>query len=63
MDCQKAPMSQKYQQTPADLKLQLAKQIDFMKRSAESYDKGYEDEAVRLAVCIRVLLHDTKKST
>lgn len=34
-----------------------------MKRSAESYDQGYEDEAIRLAVCLRVLLHDTSEST
>lgn len=42
---------------------QLNKQIDFLERSCESYDKKYEDEACRIAVTIRVLVHDTKNST
>lgn len=42
---------------------QLVKQIGFMQRSCNSFDVGYEDEAARLAVCIRVLIHDTPKST
>jgi hypothetical protein len=37
-------------------------QIDFLKRSAQSYDKGFEAEAIRLAVAIRILVHDTPKS-
>jgi len=55
-------MTQGYQQTRADLESHLAKQIAFMKRSAESYDTGFVDEATRLAACLRVLLHDTKNS-
>ena len=34
-----------------------------MRQSAVSYDNGFEDEAKRLAVVIRVLMHDTPKST
>jgi hypothetical protein len=46
-----------------DFKIQLRRQLGFLRRSAESYDRGYHDEAVRLATTIRVLLHDTKAST
>lgn len=49
-------------QTTIDLKNHLAEQIEFLKRSCESYDEGFKSEAKRLAVVIRVLLHDTKKS-
>ena len=41
----------------------LTEQIGFLLRSAESYDNGFTDEAKRLAVTIRVLVHDTGKST
>lgn len=34
-----------------------------MQTSCEQYDKGYHIEAKRLAVIIRVLVHDTPKST
>jgi len=34
-----------------------------MSRSCSSYDEGYEDEAVRIATTIRVLIHDTQQST
>jgi len=33
-----------------------------MKQSVDSYDKGFEGEAKRLAVIIRILVHDTQKS-
>lgn len=42
--------------------MHLKEQIDFLSRSADSYDNGYENEAKRLAVVIRVLLHDTGQS-
>jgi hypothetical protein len=48
---------------PTDFKIQLQRQLGFLSRSAESYDSGYHDEAVRLATTIRVLLHDTRQST
>lgn len=53
----------KYTQTQDELLDHLKDQIAFMKQSAASYDNGFEDEAKRLAVVIRVLVHDTKNST
>jgi hypothetical protein len=35
---------------------------EFLVRSAASYDEGYEAEAKRLAVTLRVLMHDTSAS-
>lgn len=49
-------------QTEEELKAHLAKQIAWIERSAAAFDEGYEDEAGRLAVTIRVLVHDTKAS-
>ena len=53
----------KYVQTKDELFDHLKDQIAFMRQSASSYDNGFEDEAKRLAVVIRVLVHDTHKST
>ncbi len=53
----------KYVQSRDELLVHLKNQITFLKLSAISYDKGFEDEAKRLAVVIRVLVHDTGKST
>lgn len=56
-------MSKKiYQQTEADLKSRLREQIEFLRRSCKSYDEGFEGEGKRLALCIRILVHDTSKS-
>lgn len=41
----------------------LIKQLGFLRRSCEAYDANYIDEAIRIATVIRVLIHDTKKST
>lgn len=40
----------------------LRRQLEYLRRSCELYDAGHLDEAVRLAVVIRVLVHDTKNS-
>ena len=40
----------------------LNENLAFLKLSSKSYDEGYEAEAKRLAVTIRVLLHDTDVS-
>src|SRR5271156_2989077 len=45
-----------------DYKNHLQQQLNYIKRSAELYDEGEHDEAARIAVCLRVLLHDTKNS-
>lgn len=50
-------------QTEEELKAHLKEQIEFLQRSAEAYDEGFKSEAKRLAVVIRLLLHDTKSST
>jgi hypothetical protein len=48
---------------PASLQEQLARQIGYLQRSAALFDDGFEDEAQRMAVTIRTLLHDTRQST
>jgi hypothetical protein len=45
-----------------ELEKHLDEQLGFLESSAASFDTGYEGEAKRLAVTLRVLLHDTKKS-
>jgi hypothetical protein len=40
----------------------LAESTKFLVSSASSFDRGYEAEAKRLAVTLRVLLHDTPQS-
>ncbi len=52
-----------YKQTKEELLEHLRAQIQFMKLSSKSFDDGFEDEAKRLAVVIRVLVHDTRNST
>jgi hypothetical protein len=46
-----------------DFQAALKRQIGFLERSCQSFDGGFEDEAIRIAQCIRVLMHDTKKQT
>jgi hypothetical protein len=50
-----------YIQTQDELLAHLKEQITFMKESAISYDNGFESEGKRLAVVIRVLVHDTSQ--
>lgn len=52
-----------HQQSEKELKAHLDEQISFLEVSANAYDSGFEGEAKRLAVALRVLLHDTRKST
>lgn len=49
-------------QSRRELEEHLAEQLRFLARSADAFDRGLEDEAKRLAVVLRVLLHDTAKS-
>src|ERR1041385_7471755 len=46
-----------------DFQKQLEKQIGFLDRSCKAFDHGYTDESIRIATVIRVLIHDTPKST
>ncbi|GAA1937101.1 hypothetical protein GCM10009689_16990 [Brevibacterium antiquum] len=50
------------QKTVAQLQSLLEEQIEWLKDSAQRYDSGRLHEAKRLAVSIRVLLHDTTMS-
>ena len=43
-----------------DLKEYLRRQLTFIENSCASFDRGCEDESIRMAVCLRVLFHDTK---
>lgn len=52
-----------YTKSQTDLFEHLAEQVQFMRNSCESFDSGFEGEAVRLAVALRILLHDTAQSS
>ena len=41
---------------------QLSTHLRFIERSCEDYDAGHKDEALRIAVSLRVLFHDTRNS-
>jgi hypothetical protein len=45
-----------------DFAAQLRRQIGFLNRSCAAYDSGHQEEALRIAVSLRVLFHDTQKS-
>lgn len=46
-----------------DLAVKLREQLEFIERSCSAYDEGHRSEAIRIAVAIRVLLHDSRTST
>lgn len=46
-----------------DFKVKLAQQHEFMQNSCLAYDTGSKAEAIRIATIIRVLFHDTGRST
>lgn len=41
---------------------QLRRHIKFLERSCAAFDAGHAEEALRIAVTLRVLFHDTRKS-
>ncbi|WP_267426300.1 hypothetical protein [Methylobacterium sp. GC_Met_2] len=47
----------------SDFEAQLDRQINFLRRSCADFDKGESDEAIRISLAIRVLVHDTHQST
>jgi hypothetical protein len=51
-----------YARDPREFHEQLAIQRRHLRRSAWDYDHGDESEALRLAVVVRVLVHDTRNS-
>ena len=52
-----------YRQTQDDFKEHLKEQIQFLLNSVGNFDNGFEKEAKRIAVRLRVILHDTRNST
>ncbi|MCV0438350.1 MAG: hypothetical protein K5880_06945 [Hydrogenophaga sp.] len=48
--------------TEQDLHDHLRRQMSFLANSVASYDQGHIEEAVRVAVAIRVLFHDSRGS-
>jgi len=44
-----------------DFRAALDRQLRFIYRSCRSFDAGFHDEAIRIAQCIRVIMHDTKR--
>ena len=46
-----------------DFKESLRRQLGFVERSCQAFDAGFHDEAIRIAQCIRVMMHDTKTQT
>ncbi|MDB5677393.1 hypothetical protein [Sphingomonas bacterium] len=48
--------------TNTELEAHLADQVQFLKASCDSFDGGFEAESKRIAVVVRVLVHDTDKS-
>jgi hypothetical protein len=49
--------------TPDQLNELFLEQLEFLKLSCTSFDNGFVGEIKRLAVSVRVLVHDTKNST
>jgi hypothetical protein len=41
----------------------LKEQLGFLKRSCQAFDQGHEEEALRIATSLRVIFHQTDKST
>lgn len=52
----------KIKRSTDDLFDRLKEQWDFLKESCKAYDNGFENEAKRIALSSRILLHDTKQS-
>ena len=50
------------QRTRADLRQKLDEQVGYLRTSAAAFDDGREEEASRLALSVRVLVHDTGAS-
>lgn len=49
--------------TPDELNSLLEEQLEFLQLSCTSFDNGFTGEIKRLAVSVRVLVHDTNAST
>ena len=49
-------------QTRQELEAHLREQVAFLCRSAAAFDQGFEDEAKRMAIVLRIMFHDTSSS-
>jgi hypothetical protein len=52
----------KVERSVQELESLLVEQVEFLKLSCTSYDSGFQGEIKRLAVSVRVLVHDTTAS-
>lgn len=57
-----AKMNQITPQSQDELLSHLDDQIRFLESSADAFDQGFRGEASRMAVALRILLHDTTRS-
>ena len=55
-------MASQVDRSYSELLTKLRSQVGFLKRSAEAFDSGNQDEGERLALHARILLHDTGNS-
>ncbi len=55
-------MPEKVPQSREDLEKHLSNTLYFIESSSSSFDRGFEQEAKRLATSVRVLVHDTRSS-
>ena len=53
----------KLNEMPFDPQEHLNKQLRFLERSCDSFDSGFQDEAIRIATVLRVLFYETSSST
>ena len=51
-----------HNQSDEELESHLAEHMQFLRTSADAFDAGFDGEAKRIAVSIRVLVHDTVRS-
>lgn len=51
-----------HKQSAEDLEAHFQEHLGFLQASAAAYDRGFEGEAKRIAVSIRLLVHDTRSS-
>ena len=51
-----------HQQSTIELKAHLEDHLNFLRASGDAFDAGFDGEAKRIAVSIRVLVHDTRRS-
>jgi hypothetical protein len=56
-------MNNKEHRTQEDFRQQLKEQLIFLQTSVDIYDNGSEIEVKRMAATLRILLHDTSRST